>query len=61
MITEISCKFCASRCGMLINHEGKKFDRISGNPNHTVSRGWSCARGRAATKKYYRDKLSEVK
>jgi len=57
METKISCKFCASRCGMLMHQEGKKIVRITGNQDHPVSRGWSCGRGRAATAKYYRDKL----
>ncbi len=58
METKVSCKFCASRCSMLIDHEGKKIVQISGNPDHPVSRGWSCGRGRAATAKYYKDKLA---
>ena len=57
MEEKVSCKFCASRCGMLIAHDGEKIVRISGNPEHPVSRGWSCARGRADTAKYYKDKL----
>jgi len=42
---------------MLMHQEGKKIVRITGNQDHPVSRGWSCGRGRAATAKYYRDKL----
>lgn len=57
MEAKVSCKFCASRCGMLITYKGDRIERISGNPSHPVSRGWSCGRGRAATVKYYRDKL----
>jgi len=57
MEIKVSCKFCASRCGMLINHEGKKIVGITGNPDHPVSRGWSCGRGRAATVEDYKDKL----
>jgi anaerobic selenocysteine-containing dehydrogenase len=57
METKIFCKFCASRCGMLMHQEGGKIVRISGNQDHPVSRGWSCGRGRAATAKYYKDKL----
>lgn len=57
METKVSCKFCASRCGMVIHYKDKKIEHISGNPNHPVSRGWSCGRGRAATVKYFKDKL----
>jgi len=57
MEVKVSCKFCASRCSMLFDHEGKKILHISGNPNHPVSRGWTCGRGRAATAQYYKDKL----
>jgi len=42
---------------MLMHQEGEKIVRISGNLDHPVSRGWSCGRGRAATAKYYKDKL----
>jgi anaerobic selenocysteine-containing dehydrogenase len=55
MMTKISCKFCAGRCGMLIQKEDKKIVRVKGNPDHPVSRGWSCGRGRAAMVKYYKE------
>ncbi len=58
MTTKISCKFCASRCGMMIKAENKKIVHIEGNPDHPVSRGWTCVRGRAATVKYYKNKLT---
>jgi len=57
MTITVSCRFCASRCGMVLNYDGKRISRIKGNPDHPVSRGWSCARGRAATARYYKDKL----
>ncbi|NQT74177.1 MAG: hypothetical protein HQ553_15645 [Chloroflexi bacterium] len=56
MIAKVSCRFCASRCGMLIHRDGRRIRRISGDPDHPVSRGWSCARGRAATVKYQNGK-----
>lgn len=52
----ISCKFCASRCGMLIQKKDKKSVHIKGNPDHPISRGWTCGRGRAAMVKYYKGK-----
>ncbi len=57
METKVSCKFCASRCRMLIVHKGNKINKISGDQNHPVSLGWTCARGRAATAIYCKDKL----
>ncbi|MBT4513183.1 MAG: hypothetical protein HOC20_13365 [Chloroflexi bacterium] len=41
---------------MLIRWEGEKIKRIMSDPAHPVSRGWSCARGRAATAKYHRNR-----
>ncbi|MBM3132607.1 MAG: hypothetical protein FJZ95_06190 [Chloroflexi bacterium] len=54
MVQRVSCRFCASRCGMVIHWEGGRMLRIEGNPDHPVSRGWSCARGRAATARSHR-------
>jgi anaerobic selenocysteine-containing dehydrogenase len=45
---KLTCLFCASRCGMLLHtHEGRVI-KIEGNPEHPVSQGWSCSRGRAS-------------
>ncbi|MFO8010618.1 MAG: hypothetical protein R6U89_07390 [Dehalococcoidia bacterium] len=49
MTLKTSCRFCASRCGMLAHFEGKKLTHVEGDPGHPVSRGWCCARGRGAT------------
>jgi anaerobic selenocysteine-containing dehydrogenase len=59
MTAKTSCKFCAGRCGMIIHHKENKIERIEGNPDHPVSRGWTCARGRAATAKYHKNRLDE--
>ncbi len=53
MITQTSCNFCSSRCGILLHIEGEKITRVEGDPSHPVSRGWTCARGRAATAKRF--------
>jgi anaerobic selenocysteine-containing dehydrogenase len=58
MTEKLSCKFCAGRCGMLIRVEEKRIAKIKGDPDHPVSRGWTCARGRAATAKAYKELLS---
>ena len=60
MITQTSCKFCASRCGILLHIEGEKITRIEGDPSHPVSRGWTCARGRAAMSKQFTKKRETV-
>jgi anaerobic selenocysteine-containing dehydrogenase len=46
---KMTCLTCASRCGMLLHtHEGKLV-KVEGDPEHPVSRGWTCSAGRAST------------
>gem|GEM_PF-2870631 len=54
MVQKITCKFCASRCGMIIHREEGRIVRVEGDLDHPTSRGWSCARGRASAAKYHR-------
>ncbi|MFC1821738.1 hypothetical protein ACFL9T_03460 [Thermodesulfobacteriota bacterium] len=42
---------------MLIRIDGKKVANIKGDPDHPVSRGWTCARGRAATAKACKEQI----
>ena len=54
MIEKLSCHFCASRCGIQLHIENGKITKAEGDPEHPVSRGWSCRRGRAdAARRYH--------
>jgi anaerobic selenocysteine-containing dehydrogenase len=44
----LTCRFCASRCGMLLHTREGRVTKIEGNPEHPVSQGWSCSSGRAS-------------
>lgn len=48
-VTKTSCRFCAARCGIHLYWVEGRMVKIDGDPDHPVSRGWTCARGRAAT------------
>ena len=53
MKIKTSCHFCSSRCGMLLRIEDKQIKKVEGDPEHPVSRGWTCSRGRAASAQRY--------
>jgi len=61
MIEKLSCHFCASRCGIQLHMENGKVIKAEGDPEHPVSRGWSCRRGRADTVRRYRQLRKEGK
>jgi len=43
-----SCHFCASRCGMVLHENEGRLTKVEGDPEHPVSRGWTCSTGRAS-------------
>ena len=40
------CGLCHSRCGMLLHVENGKVEKITGDPEHPITRGALCERGR---------------
>ncbi|MFC1995904.1 hypothetical protein ACFLVM_03435 [Chloroflexota bacterium] len=59
MVKKVSCSFCASRCGVLLHIDNGRITKVQGNPEHPVSRGWTCSRGRSDTSRWYRQELSQ--
>jgi anaerobic selenocysteine-containing dehydrogenase len=41
------CRLCISLCGLLVTTEGDRVVKVSGDPQHPVSRGYTCPKGRA--------------
>src|SRR5215472_10884290 len=41
------CRFCGAQCGILVTTEGGRVLRVLGDPDHPVSAGYSCNKGRA--------------
>ncbi len=52
-IKKTSCTFCPAYCGMLVHVTDGKIVKMKGNPEHPTSRGFTCERGRLATKWLY--------
>ena len=51
---KVVCTFCASRCGALLQIEEGRIAKVQGDPDHPVSRGWTCRRGRADVARKFR-------
>jgi len=41
------CRTCLAACGVLIDLEGDHIVQVKGDPDHPLSRGYSCPKGRA--------------
>ena len=41
------CRTCLAACGVLIDFEGDRITRVKGDPDHPLSRGYTCPKGRA--------------
>lgn len=40
-----TCRICESRCGVIVEVQGDRAERIIPDPDHPVSRGYACAKG----------------
>ncbi|MDO8692351.1 MAG: molybdopterin-dependent oxidoreductase, partial [Dehalococcoidia bacterium] len=49
----VTCCHCDCQCGLLVDVEEGQLARIRGNPDHIVSRGYICPRGKAAIEYFY--------
>ncbi|MFQ6110464.1 MAG: hypothetical protein ACE5LX_00390 [Nitrospinota bacterium] len=54
---KVACLFCPCRCGAIIRLTDGRILKVEGDPEHPVSMGWTCAKGRAATARSYREGL----
>jgi anaerobic selenocysteine-containing dehydrogenase len=41
------CRICAAACGIVVTVDGDRVDRVRGDPEHPISRGYTCPKGRA--------------
>jgi anaerobic selenocysteine-containing dehydrogenase len=41
------CRICAAACGIVVEVEGDRVVGVAGDPEHPVSRGYTCPKGRA--------------
>ncbi|MGH8991469.1 MAG: molybdopterin-containing oxidoreductase family protein [Acidimicrobiia bacterium] len=41
------CRVCNAMCGIVVDVEGDRVLRVSGDPDHPVSAGYTCSKGRA--------------
>jgi anaerobic selenocysteine-containing dehydrogenase len=41
------CKICTAQCGLLVDVENNIITRVKGDPDHPLSKGYTCPKGRA--------------
>ena len=41
------CRFCQASCGIIVSLDGDAVVKVEGDPQHPVSRGYTCPKGRA--------------
>jgi anaerobic selenocysteine-containing dehydrogenase len=41
------CRFCISLCGIIVSTQGDRVVNVAGDPDHPVSQGYTCPKGRA--------------
>jgi anaerobic selenocysteine-containing dehydrogenase len=47
------CRLCTAFCGILVDVAGDEVIRVRGDPNHPLSRGYTCPKGRALPKLHH--------
>ena len=52
-IVRTVCQGCMSECGAMVHTKDGKITKIEGDPNHPISRGYMCAKGRAQIDIHY--------
>jgi anaerobic selenocysteine-containing dehydrogenase len=40
------CRICSPLCGLLVDVEGGRVTRVAGDPDHALTRGFTCTKGR---------------
>lgn len=41
------CRICAAACGVVVTVDGDRVVKVRGDPDHPLSRGYTCSKGRA--------------
>src|SRR5262249_60612686 len=41
------CRICAALCGIVVTVDGDRVLEVRGDPDHPISRGYTCPKGRA--------------
>ncbi len=54
MVHQSFCRICAAACGILVTTEGERVVQVRGDPDHPVSRGYTCPKGRALPRFHHR-------
>lgn len=52
-VHQVYCRFCPAHCGLLIDVEGGEALSVRGDPDHPLSEGYTCAKGRTTVKAHY--------
>ncbi len=47
-MTRTTCRLCLTRCGLLVKTDDGKIVRVVGDPDHPLSKGWTCVKGQAS-------------
>lgn len=45
--THSFCRMCNAMCGILVHVDGDRITKVTGDPDHPVSEGYTCPKGRA--------------
>ncbi len=54
------CRVCTACCGTLVTTDGDRVVKVVGDPDHPISRGYTCPKGRAAAELHDRpDRINE--
>ena len=51
--TRTYCKICTTQCGVVIDTEGDQVVKIRSDPSHSLSKGYTCPKGRALGKSHH--------
>ncbi|HLF41265.1 MAG TPA: hypothetical protein VI854_07305, partial [Acidimicrobiia bacterium] len=41
------CRMCNAMCGIVVHVDGDRVTKVGGDPDHPVSEGYTCPKGRA--------------
>lgn len=51
--TRSHCKICTSQCGIVVDRDGDRIVKVKGDPDHPLSKGYTCPKGRALGKLHH--------